>query len=92
MPLKAASDDSVASEQPDTSPELTEENAYLASKAVLRAWSVELSSAADSRLYTQYFEPTWRKYATKRGTVIGADQSVDFMRAYLSAVTAGPSD
>lgn len=58
----------------------------MASQEVLRAWSVELDNAADTRIYSQYFEPTWKRYATKRGTVIGADQSVDFMRAFLGAV------
>jgi hypothetical protein len=84
-PTKSGSEDSSGSES-DAAQELTEENAYMASRAVLRAWSVELDGAADSRVYSQYFEPTWKSYATKRGTVIGADQSVGFMRAFLGAI------
>lgn len=84
-PSKSGSEESSGSES-DAAQELTEENAYLASRAVLRAWAVELDGAADSRVYSQYFEPTWKSYATKRSTVIGADQSVGFMRAFLGAI------
>lgn len=66
--------------------ELTEENAYMATEDVLRKWNVELDSETESRFYSQYFDPTWKRYATKRSTVIGFDQAVDFMRGYLSAI------
>ena len=84
---KAGSGDSASSQQSESAEELTEENAYMAALEVLRAWSLELDNAADSKIYQQYFEPTWKRYATKRGTVIGADQSVDFMRAFLQAIS-----
>ena len=42
-------DDPSSAEQ---APELTEENAYMASQQVLRAWSLDLDNAADSRIYS----------------------------------------
>lgn len=64
----------------------------MASQEVLRLWSIDLESQTESHYYTQFFDPTWKQYATNRGTVIGSDQSVDFMRAYLNSVSSGQQE
>jgi hypothetical protein len=63
------------------------ENAYMASNEVFRLWQVDLSNEDDDIMYKKYFEPTWSNYASNQGTVIGSDQSVDFMRSYINSIT-----
>lgn len=58
----------------------------MATQEVLKAWNVDLDNETESRYYNQFFDPTWKRYATKRSTVIGSNQSVDFMRAYLGSI------
>jgi hypothetical protein len=63
------------------------ENAYMASNEVFRLWQVDLSNEDDNIMYKNYFEPAWNNYATNQAQIIGADQSVDFMRSYINSIT-----
>ena len=58
----------------------------MAAQEVLRLWNIDLSPSSDSHYYSQFFDPTFKQYATSRGTVITSELSVDFMRAYLNSV------
>lgn len=72
-PKDKQSDDDSLLQSSRSEKELTEENAYMATEEVLKQWNVDLDSETESRFYTSYFDPTWRRYATKRSTVIGSD-------------------
>lgn len=74
-------------EQDNEQREITMENAYMATQEVLREWQVNLSSCDENLIYSRYFEPTWKNYASDQGQIIGAKQSVDFMRSYIGAIT-----
>ena len=63
------------------------ENAYMASSEVLKAWGAGIEESEEGRLYNQYFEPTWRSFASKLDLVIAEGNSVNFMRAYLTAAS-----
>lgn len=59
-------------ENQDESREITMENAYMATQEVLREWSVNLSGCDENLIYSRFFEPTWKSYASDQGQIIGA--------------------
>lgn len=76
-----------AEEQSDEAREITMENAYMATQEIMREWSVNLSACDENLIYSRYFEPTWKSFASDQGQIIGAKQATDFMRSYVSAIT-----